>query len=435
MAHILFITAYFYPEKAAAAVRLSETAKCLLMQGHQVTVLTTVPNYPTGVVPPEYCGHAIQEEMLEGVRVVRVWSYTSPNKGFLRRILAQLSFGCLAPLLGGRAVGRPDVIIVESPPLFDAIAARLLAWFKRRPFIFLVSDLWPESAIQLGMLRNRLLIRLAEWLEWSTYRRASLVWAVTEGIRQSLLQRGLSEEHVFLLTNGVDTGKFRPLPVSQARAELGWDNKFTVIYAGTHGLAQGLETVLEAAERLRDRTDTRFVLVGDGATKAELVAQAQKHDLKNIAFLDPQPHDRMPLILAGADICLVPLRKVPLFEGALPSKIYEAMACARPIVLGVAGEARRMIEQKADAGLAVEPENAGALVSAILYLCEHPAVAEALGRRGRSFVETRFDRKQLTSELEIRVAQLLEKRGLISKPLAPTAVSTSAEKSQLYSTE
>jgi glycosyltransferase involved in cell wall biosynthesis len=417
MAHILFITPYYPPEKGAAAVRHSETASRLVKLGYQVTVLTTVPNYPMGIVPQEYRGQLIQQEDHEGVRVVRVWSYASPNRGFLRRILAQLSFGFLAPVLGGKAVGRPDLIIVESPPLFDAIAARILARFKRCPFIFVVSDLWPESAIQLGMLRNRLLIRLAEWLEWSTYQRAILVWAVTEGIRQSLLQRGLSAERVFLLTNGVDTAKFRPLPQARARAELGWDGRFTALYAGTHGLAHGLTTVLEAAERLRDRSDIRIVLVGDGPAKADLVVQAQRCGLKNVTFLEPQPHDRMPLLLASADVCLVPLRKVAIFEGALPSKMYEAMACARPLVLGVEGEARRMVEQEAGAALAVEPENAEALASAILYLREHSEVAEALGQRGRVFVEARFDREQLTAVLDARIAELLEEK--VPKVLSP----------------
>lgn len=430
MVHILFITPYFPPEKAAPAVRISETAKLLVKRGYQVSVLTTVPNYPTGVVPSEYRGHLIQQEMMDGVRVVRVWSYTSRNKGFLRRILAQLSFGCLAPILGGKAVGHPDVIIVESPPLFDAIAARVLAWYKRCPFIFLVSDLWPESAIQLGMLHNRLLIRLAEWLEWSTYHRASLIWAVTEGIRQSLLRRGLPAEHVFLLTNGVDTKKFRPLSQAQARAKLGWDSRFTVLYAGTHGLAQGLATVLEAAEQLQSVRDIGFVLVGDGATKADLVAQAQERDLKNVSFLEPQPHERMPLILAGADICLVPLRKVPLFEGALPSKMYEAMACARPIVLGADGEARRMAEKEAGAAIAVEPENADALVSAIFYLYEHPEIAETLGQRGRAFVQERFAREQLTTELQVHLVELLEKGTSASIPLTAPAMQVAAEKNQ-----
>lgn len=435
MAHILFVTPYYPPEKGAAQVRISETAKLLVEHGYQVTVLTTVPNYPSGIIPLEYRGYGIQQEVHDGIRIVRVWSFVSPNKGFLRRILAQLSFGCLAPFLGGRAVGRPDVIIVESPPLFDAIAGRMMAWLKHCPFIFTVSDLWPESAVQLGMLRNRMLIRLAEWLEWSTYQRAGAVWALTEGIRDILIQRGLSPEHVFLVTNGVDTTRFRPLPKTQARAELGWDSRFTVLYAGTLGLAHSLTTLLDAAEQLRDHTGIRFVLVGDGAAKEDLVADVQRRELRNVTFLDPQPHDRVPLMLSAADVCLVSLRKLPLFEGALPSKMYEAMACARPILLAIEGEARRLAEQEAGAALAVEPENADALESAIIFLCEQSEMAEALGWRGRKFVEKRFDREQLTTELEKRIAKLLEMKGRASLLPTPATVSIGAEESRPYSLE
>jgi colanic acid biosynthesis glycosyl transferase WcaI len=427
MTHILFITPYFPPEKAAPAVRISETAARLVRRGHQVTVLTTVPNYPTGIVPVEYRGHAIQQEILDGTRVIRVWSYTSPNKGFLRRILAQLSFALIAPILGGKAVGQPEVIIVESPPLFDAIAGRILAWWKCCPFIFVVSDLWPASAVQLEMLKNRILIRLAEWLEWSTYQRAGLVWAVTKGIRQSLLARRLPPERVFLLTNGVDTTKFRPQPQAQARAMLDWEDRFTVIYTGTHGLAHGLTTVLEAAERLRDRSEIRFVLVGDGAAKEDLVSRAQQRDLKNVTFLEPQPHDQIPLLLAASDACLAPLRKLPLFEGALPSKIYEAMACARPVLLGVEGEARQIFEQEAGAALAVEPENPDALAAAILYLYEHPRVAKDLGSRGRAFVESHYDREQLSIALESQINTLIGKVEGTAIPQEVSMMDTSFE--------
>lgn len=409
MADILFISPYYPPEKAAAAVCVSETAKRLVKRGHQVTVLTTLPNYPSGIVPPTYRGHLLQQEILDGVRVVRIWSYVSPNKGFLRRILAQLSFGCLAPLLGGKAIGHPDIIIVQSPPLFDAIAARILARWKHCPYIFMVSDLWPESAVQLGMLRDRVLIRLSEWLEWSTYQRASLVWVVTEGIRNTLIRRGLSPERIFLLTNGVDTAKFHPLPQAQARAELGWDDRFTVLYVGTHGLSHGLTTILDAAEQMQDHGDIHIVLVGDGAEKTNLIAQAQKRSLKNITFLNPLPHNLVPILLSAADVCLAHVRRVPLFQGMLPIKMFEAMACARPIVLAVDGEARRLAEE-AGAAIYVEPENAASLISAILYLREHPNLARSMGERGRALVEARFDYDQLTATLDAHIATLLGKR-------------------------
>jgi colanic acid biosynthesis glycosyl transferase WcaI len=416
MTRILFITPYYPPEKGAAAVRISETATRLVRRGHQVTVLTTLPNYPTGIVPKEYRGHLLQEEEMDGVRVIRFWSYVSPNKGFLRRVLAQLSFGCLAALLGGKATGEADVIIVESHPLFNAIAGRILANLKHCPFIFMVSDLWPASAVELGVLRNKVLIRLAEWLERSTYKRAGLIWALSAGIRDGIVQCGIPQERVFLLTNGADLSKFRPLPQRQARAELGWDDRFTVLYVGNFGLSHGLTTVLEAARHMQDRADIHFILVGDGAERADLLAKAQQWNLKHVTFLEAQPHDRVSLVVAGADVCLVPMRKLALFEGRLPLKMFEVMACARPILLGVEGEARRIAEREAHAAIYVEPENVEALVAGILYLQEHPEEAKLLGLQGRAYVEANYNRDHLTAELDVHIAELLRKK----RPISPS---------------
>jgi len=335
----------------------------------------------------------------------------------------------VAAILGWKAVGRTDGIIVESPPLFDAIAGRVLAWLKQCPFIFMISDLWPEAAIQMGVLRNRVLIRLSEWLEWSTYRRASLIWVVTEGVRDLLIRRGLSTERIFLLTNGVDTTLFCPLSQAQARAELGWDERFTVLYAGTHGLAHGLTTVLDAAEQIQQHNDIHFIFAGDGSAKADLVTRAQRCNLKNVTFLDAQPHDRLPLLLAASDVCLVPLRNVPLFETTLPVKMFEVMACARPMLLGANGKARQVAEQEAGAAIYVEPENAPALASTILHLREHYDLAELLGRRGRAFVEAHFDRGQLTAALEERIAILLGKKVPDSKSIVPVGANAIEGKS------
>ncbi len=389
-------------------VRISETAKRLVKRGHQVTVLTTAPNYPTGVVPKEYRGHLLQEEVRDGVRVVRVWNYTNANTTFLRRMIPQLSFNLLAPLLGGRAIGRPDVIIACSLPLFNSIAGRLLSFWKRCPYIFWVADLWPETPIQLGALRNPLVIRLAKWLEWSAYKHARLIWVVAESVRNDLVQRGIPSERLFLGINGVDTSLFCPLPQTpgQARAALGWNDRFTVLYAGTHGVVHGLVTILEAADLMRDQTDIQFLFVGDGAQKKELVKQARERNLKHVTFLDAQEHERMPFVYAAADICLIPARKAQVLKGFLPAKLFEIMACGRPILLGVDGEARHLAEQEAGAALFVEPESPSALVAAILYLKEHPDVAASLGKRGRAFAEANFDRDQLVAAVEARIESL-----------------------------
>lgn len=426
MSHVLFVTYYYPPEKGAAMVRISETAKRLVKLGHQVTVLTTLPNYPTGVVPQEYRGHLLREEMIDGVRVVRAWNYINSNTTFLRRIIPHLFFTFLAPLFGSRAVGRPDLIIVQSPPLFHGLTGRFLSFWKRAPFILWVSDLWPETPIQLGVLRNKLLIRIARWLEWSTYERARAVWVVAEGVRDDLIQRGYPPERIFLGINGVDTGMFHPLPQTpaQARAELGWSERFTVLYAGTCGVVHGLMTVLEAAKYMSERADIQFVFVGDGAQRNYLIEQSQKLDLKNVTFLAAQPHEQMPLVYAAADVCLVPARKAQVLKGLLPAKMFEIMACGRPFLLGIDGEARRVAEQEAEAALAVEPQNPEALVAGIIWMFEHPEQAAAMGKRGRAFAEERFDRDRLVAAFAAFIKPLLSQEiGILSAEPSPVELS------------
>jgi len=403
MAHILFVTSYYPPERGAAPTQCRETAVRLAQRGHQVTVLTTLPNYPTGVIPPEYRDKSRWTEVMDGVTVIRVWSFVSANKGFFKRILAMLSFGCLAGVTGAGRVGRPDVIVVISPPLFNAIAGRVLAWRKHCPFIFNVHDLWPESAVQMGVLHNAALIRLSEWLEWSTYRRAKEVWAVTEGICETLIRKGLPAKKTALIPNGVDASRFHPIPRDEARAQLGWDDRFTVMYAGTLGLAHGLTTMLDAAERLREQTDLRFLLVGEGAMRAELMADAARRGLDNVTFLPSFPHDKMPLVLAGADVCVVSLRRLAVFKGARPSKMFECMASARPVLLAVDGEAREIAEREAGAALYAEPENTDAMVAGILELKRRPDWAREMGERGRAYVLAHLDRERIISDIEARL--------------------------------
>jgi len=407
MAHMLFVTQYYPPEVGADQTHLGETAARLVELGHQVTVLTTLPNYPLGIVPKEYRDKSRRHEVRDGVRVIRVWSHIAPNRGFLPRILAQLSFGSLGGILGIKDVGQPDIVIAVSPPLFTAIAGRFIAWRKRCPLLFHVADIWPEAAIQLGTLRNRALIWCAEWLERSTYQRAAAIWTVTEGCRHTLMDREVPADRIFVVRIGADTRVLRPLPKAQARAELGWEDGFVLLYVGTVGLAQGLETVLDAAEALRNHSDIRIVIVGEGSARAELIAEANRRALTNVAFLGQQPHDRIPLLIAGADVCLVPLRKLPLFEGTLPVKMYEAMAAERAIILAADGESRQLAEQEAGAAIGVEPENPAALAQAIMHLHDRPALTQQLGRNGRAFIEAYLDREKLAADVARHAEEIL----------------------------
>lgn len=410
MARILFVTQYYPPEVGAAQVRISETAQGLVRLGHEVTVLTTVPNYPLGIVPPEYQHGKNREEVREGVKVVRVWSAIGPNRGFVRRLLGMISFGCAAGFLGRRRVGKADIIIVVSPPLFTSIAGRVLARVKRCPIIFNVADLWPESAVQMGALSNRLLIALSERLEWTTYKRAKLIWTVTNTQRQTLLRRGVAPEKVLALPTGVEVGRFQQISREQARAQLGWDNRFVLLYAGTIGMAMGLGTVLEAAQMLRQRPDIQLVLVGEGAERAELQAQAERLGLTNVTFLGRQPSGLIPVFLAACDASLVYLRNLPVFQGALPTKMYEAMACGRPVVLGVDGEARYMAETEAQAAIFAQPGDPEALARAVVRLRDDPGLAHYLGENGRRYANAYLDRRAVIARLNEQVLRLAKRR-------------------------
>lgn len=388
--NVLFLTHYFPPEVGAPQSRLSELAKRLVDAGHHVVIVTGFPNYPTGVIPPAYRGRRFMEERVDGVRVLRVWVYATPNKGFARRILNHLSFA-FSSLRAVRKVGPVDVIFVESPPLLIGIAALAHARLKHRPFVFNVSDIWPQSAVELGALRNRFAIWLAERFELHLYKRAARVSVVTPGMLDRLAARGVPRNKLFLLTNGVDTTTYRPESPDPALAQrYGIDGHKVFLYAGTHGMAQGLDVVLESARLTKD-PDVLYVLAGEGSEKEALVRKAKVEGLTNVRFLPNQPRSEMPALLSLAYASIIPLKRVDLFKSALPSKMFESMAAARPIVGALWGEAADLVEASGG-GIVVPPEDAGALRDAVEKLAADPQLAHALGDSGRKFVVAHFDR-------------------------------------------
>jgi len=325
------LTHYFPPEVGAPQARLYELALRAVRAGQTVTVVTGFPNYPTGVIPESYRGRFRMEEDLDGIRVIRTWVYATPNRGFLRRILNHLSFA-VSSLGATRRLGRVDVFFVESPPLLIGLAALVLRRLKRAPYIFNVSDIWPQSAVELGALRNRFAIGLAEMLEMHLYRKAARVSVVTPGMVDRLARRGVPREKLFLLTNGVDTSLFRPAPPNMELARsLGLDERKVFLYAGTHGMAQGLGTVLDAAKLTRN-SEVLYVLAGEGADKEALVQRAKSEGIANVRFLPNQPKQVMPDLLNLAYATIIPLKRLDLFKSALPSKMFESMATAKPIV-------------------------------------------------------------------------------------------------------
>ncbi len=390
---VVLMTHYFPPEVGAPQARLFELARRTAAAGHSVTVVTGLPNYPTGVIPPEYRDRSRIEETMDGVRVIRTWVYATPNRGFLRRILNHLSFA-LSSLTALRKVGRTDVIFIESPPLFTGLAVLVYTRVKRAPYIFNVSDIWPQSAVELGALRNPVAIKLAEMLELHLYRRAARVSVVTPGMLERLAARGVPRAKLVLLTNGVDTEVFHPSPPNTELArDLGLDERKIFLYAGTHGMAQGLETLLEAARQTSD-PQIVYVLVGEGAEKAALMKKAE--GMANVRFLPNQPRSVMPDLLNLAYATIIPLKRLDLFKSALPSKMFESMATSKPIVASLWGEAADLIEA-AGSGLVVPPEDAVALRDAVEKLAADPQLVRGLGDKGRQYVAEHFDRRVIAA--------------------------------------
>jgi glycosyltransferase involved in cell wall biosynthesis len=403
---ILYLSQYYPPEPGAPAARVSELSRAWVRAGHEVTVLTTMPNHPTGVVPPEYRGRALVRERMDGVDVVRTWMYAAPNKGRVKRSLAYVSYSASAATWGQLNVERHDVVLATSPQLLCACAGRIVAAVQRRPFVFEVRDLWPESIVAVGALAaGHPIVRGLEVVEEALYRAADQIVVVTDAFRERLVERGVTARKVEVIKNGVDLGRFAPASRdTPLRASLGWQGRFIAGYVGTHGMAHGLDAVLEAAKRLRRRDDVGFLFVGEGAERARLEQRARSEGIDNVRFLGSLPREQMPEVYATLDVAIVPLRKTELFTTVIPSKIFEIAAMARPILLSVDGEARALVEASGG-GIFVPPEDVDATVAALERLASDDALRASMGARGRAFVVREFDREQLAQ----RYLALLER--------------------------
>jgi len=401
---LLLVTQYYPPESGAPQNRLADLAERLHKWGHEITVVTALPNYPRGEIFEGYRGRVRVAESCGGVRVIRTWIYATHQRGMVHRLLSYGSFVISSVVLGMTQVSTPDIVLVESPPLFLGIAGLVIKWVTRAKLVLNVSDLWPESAVAMGIVRNSVLIRVSICIEEFIYFHADLITGQTRGIIENIKRR-FPVKSVQLLTNGVDIERFQPTETSEKPRRLGANRECVVGYAGLHGLAQGLETVLYAARILLDHGDIVFKLVGDGVEKARLEEMARQLGLRNVRFLPAQAREAMRDVLLSFDMALVPLRRMSLFKGALPSKMFEAMGCGVPMIVSVDGEARALVEA-AQAGVYVEPEEPEQMARAILLLAQNEEARRRMGRNGRRYVVEHYDREQIARRFEEMAVRL-----------------------------
>jgi colanic acid biosynthesis glycosyl transferase WcaI len=420
---ILYISQYFPPEMGAPAARVSELARHWVRAGHDVTVLTGFPNHPDGVVRPEYrkdFRRLVCRERVDGVKVVRTWLLPFPNRKAHERMLNYSSF-CLSAAITGSFLERPDVVIATSPQLLVGLSGWWAAKVKGVPFVLEVRDLWPESLAAVGLgSANSFLHRGLGKIAGFLYRKAEHIVVVTPAFREHLTRVWkVPGPEISVVQNGVETGLFSPRNRDvELRQQIGAEGKFVVSFIGTIGLAHGLETVIEAAERLGSMApDVMFMLLGAGADRERIVTLAAEKNLHNICFVDQQARERIPAYIAASDACLVMLRKSEVFETVIPTKMLEFMACARPVLLGVGGQAKEILEQSGG-GVCVEPGNVDELCGAILQLRARPELCDALGRNGREYIVRNLSRERTAGEYLEVLRGLLEGVGVAERAAA-----------------
>ncbi|MEQ1694730.1 MAG: glycosyltransferase family 4 protein [Hyphomicrobiaceae bacterium] len=420
---IMFLTHYYPPEVNAPASRTSEHCRAWAKLGHDVTVVTCAPNHPSGKVYPGFKNKLFQSEMTDGVRVVRLWTYMAANEGFLRRTLNYVSYLAAVTLAIPR-LPKTDVVVSTSPQFFCGLAGLSVRTLKRIPWVLEVRDLWPESIVTVGAMKKGLAVRSLEAVERFAYRSADYIVPVTDSFVRHITERGGDPRRITIIKNGVDLALFQQDPdgAARIRKELGLEGKFIAAYVGTHGMAHGLDVILDAAVRLRHDPRIAFLLVGDGAERAGLLERCAARNLDNVLIVGQRPKHDMPAIWTATDVSLILLRRNDLFRKVIPSKMFEAMAMRRPIILGVEGESCELL-QSAGAGIPIPPQDADALTAAILKLANDPAYAAGLAQSGETFVRANFDRSELASRY-LAALETAADAGLSHEP-APVASATS----------
>jgi glycosyltransferase involved in cell wall biosynthesis len=403
---ILWIAQWFPPDLGALPARITEMASVWVAEGHQVAVLTAFPHHPLGEVPEHYRGRWVVREKYGEIDVIRCWLLALPNRRVWQRTLCQISFGITSLLLGIWRVDTPDVVLVSSPPFFTVPAARLLALLKRCPLVFEVRDLWPAVFVEMGVMKRGIAYRILEAMEEHFYRVAARVIVVTRAFREDLIGRGVDAKKIGVIPNGADIDIYggdeaRP----RFREALGGEGKFLVTFVGTHGVATGLEQILDAAAILRDDPRVAFAFVGEGAERDRLIESARARALGNVTFHHAVPKDAVRDVYASSDLSIVCLKPVPFLDKFIPSKIFEIIASGTPVIAALGGEAAAIVRE---AGHVVVPAgDSAAIAREIRALVDDPSRLEPMKQRGRSYMAEHFDRRKLAKDYAEQLQEIV----------------------------
>lgn len=395
---ILVLTDRFIPEITAPSFRVMDHARVWLRMGHSVTVVTCVPNFPHGRIFSGYSNRWYQEEWMDGIRIVRVWSFVSANEGVVRRTLDYFSFMCSACFFFWRYPAF-DVILATSPPLLVPIAGYVVSKLRGRPWVFEIRDLWPDTIRAVGVAKGRVLSWL-ERLELFLYEKADGIISLTQSFKLNLTRRRIDPSKIYVITNGVDTDFFSLDNVKRdVRNDLGIDeDAFLAGYIGTVGMCHGLETLIEAAKLCLADTKIKFILVGEGSERRRLENVSKQRQIDNILFHDFVQHEEVPSWLAALDVFIVHLRPDPLFETVIPSKMFESMAMGVPMIFAVPGESSRIV-MDSGSGLCIPPGDPQTMADAVMRLHNTRETLVQMRQRGRLAVEQHYSRKVKAEEV------------------------------------
>jgi len=412
---IVVIHQYFLRPESAGGSRFNEMTRYWTEQGHEVTVIAGQIDYTSGETAAEYKGKFVAEEMQDGVRVLRVYTPGAMHKSIVGRMWAFAGFGASSSLALMTHLRKADVVVATSPSLLVLMPGLVAKWLRRWPLVFEIRDLWPESAISTGVLsENSPITKFAYALEEAGYRSADRINVLTPAFRENLLARKMApDSKIVFIPNGADIELFEPgEPDLELRERYGWGDKFVVLYAGAHGIANHLWQYIDAAELLKDREDILLVSVGDGPQKAALVEETERRGLKNLQWLDAVSKADMPALLRSANTGAAILKRVDTFKTVYPNKVFDYMSCERPVLLAIDGVARELVTEKAKAGVFAEPERPEELAEKIRWMADNPEELKAMGKRGRRYVEEHFSRPALAQKyLEVLSSVVAQRKG------------------------